>query len=340
MRHLARRTSGTRTPRRACITVTVWLSLLGLLAACGGTASSSGPNGAAAPPGFPVTVTNCGATTMYQHPPERVVAFGSTIEIMLALGLEERMVGTAYASAEDILPHYRDEYRRIPSLAAKLPSYEALLKVSPDFVYGAHGGAFSEQEGRSRERLREAGINAYLNLHECEKGPVTMQHVWREIRTVAKIFNVTQRAEELIGRLKGELAAATHELAGVDSVSVFVYDSGTSVPMTAGGHGIGNEIIRLAGGSNIFSGVPDEFFDASWEQVIQRRPEWIVIMDYGSTSVQEKKQTLLSKPSLANVPAIKHHRFAVLELSSAYLGVRAPGAVGELAEQLYPGRFQ
>lgn len=73
--------------------------LVGCGAGAGGTADVRGGNGEA-PPGFPVTITNCGVSTTYQGPPQRVVAFGSTIEVMLALGLGDRMVGTAYSGSE------------------------------------------------------------------------------------------------------------------------------------------------------------------------------------------------------------------------------------------------
>lgn len=326
--------------RRRVVTALASLTLTVLLAGCGagtgGTADTRGP----APPGFPVTITNCGVTTTYQRPPQRVATMNQhATEIMLALGLEERMVGTAFLD-DRILPEYREEYRRIPVLAEQYPSYEVLLKTAPDFVYGGFDSAFSAQEGRSRKRLRQAGINTYLNVANCTDGPVTMKQVRRELHTVARIFGVPERSGKLIGEMNARLAAARRELDGVEPTSVFVYDSGTKAPMTAGGYGIANEIIRLAGGRNIFAGLNKGFVDVSWEQVIQRRPEVILILDYGATSVAQKKRTLLHKPGLANVPAIKHRRFAVLPLSSLVAGVRAPRAVGKLVRQLYPGRFQ
>lgn len=317
--------------------------LCALLAGCGARAGGTtdiGDTGDTAPPGYPVTVTNCGVTTTYERPPERVVAVGQYVtEIMLALGLEDRLVGTAY-SGDGVSPQYRDAYQRIPVLAEEYPSYEVLLAAAPDFVYGGQGGAFGEQEGRSRERLREAGIETYLNVHECRPEAMTMAHVWHELRTIATIFGVEQRAQALIEDFEAELVRTQRMLAGAEPVSVFVYDSGTKAPMTAGGKGIVNEIIRLAGGRNIFSEVNDEFGDVSWEQVIQRRPERILIMDYGSTSLEQKKQFLLSNPALTDVPAVQQQRFAVLPLSSVFVGVRAPSTVAELGRQLHPGRFE
>ena len=70
------------------------------------------------------------------------------------------------------------------------------------------------------------------------------------------------------------------------------------------------------------------------QQAMDLRPDVIVIYDYGASTVAQKKKRLLDDPALKDVPAIKNKRFAVLPLSDVVLGVRAPGAVKKLAEQL------
>jgi iron complex transport system substrate-binding protein len=331
--------------QRRALVVLVAVAVGALLAGCGspvrgahhGNAAASGSK---APPGFPVTVTDCGVRTTYRHPPQRAVTMNQhATEVMLALGLANHMVGTAYRD-DTILPKYRDAYQRIPVLAKHYPSYEALLKAAPDFVYGGFASAFNAQDGRSRQRLRAAGIKTYLNIATCTDSAVTMTQVRQEIHTIAKIFGVPNRAKALISTMNTTLAKTTRKVRGVEPVSVFVYDSGTKAPVTAGGHGIANDIVHLAGGRNVFASLNKGWTDVSWEQVIQRRPDWIVIMDYGSTSVQQKKQTLLNNSALANVPAIKHHRFSVLPLTSAVAGIRVPHAVSQLARQLHPGGFR
>ncbi|MGJ7908067.1 ABC transporter substrate-binding protein [Actinopolyspora sp. H202] len=345
MRHpatriVARPRAGGDRPRRAA-TLLAALTLTALIAGCGTTGARTNAGAREeSPAGFPVTVTNCGETTTYQRPPRRAVTMNQhTTEIMLALGLADRMVGTAYLD-DRILAEYREEYRRIPVLAERYPSYEALLQQAPDFVYGGYTSAFGQQDGRSRERLREAGIRTHLNIANCTDGGVGISEVHEEIRTIAKIFDVPERARELIDRMNATLSEAQHQLGEVEPVSVFVYDSGTKSALTAGGDGIADAIVRMSGGRNVFADQRDGFVDVSWEQVIKRRPERILILDYGSTTVEQKKRLLLKKPALANVPAIEHRRFAVLPLSTAVAGVRVPRAVAELSEQLHPGRFR
>lgn len=311
-------------------------ALLLCAAACGGPARED--SGGGSPAGFPVTVGNCGVETVYERPPERAVTLNQHVtEIMLALGLEESMAGTGYLD-DEIPPAYREAYDGIEVIADEYPSYEALLAAEPDFVYGGFASTF--EEGRSRDALAGAGIDSYLSLEACAEPPVTVDLMDREIRTVAEVFGVPRRAEKLLGELHRTLDAVRGAVAGAEPAQVFVYDSGDRTAFTAGGGGIGNEIMKLAGGANVFAGLGKPFGDVSFEQVAARAPDVVLIYDYGEQSVADKKRFLLGHPALKDVPAIRNERFAVLPLSSTVLGVRVPEAVDSLARQLHPDRFR
>ncbi|WP_242891752.1 ABC transporter substrate-binding protein [Actinomadura litoris] len=323
-----------------------WARLAGLLLAaallaggCGSTGTDAVGGSGAAPPGFPVTVTNCGVTTTYERPPRRAVSLNQhATEVMLALGLERSMVGTGYLD-DRVLPEFQAAYDRVKVLSKEYPSFEALLAAEPDFVYGGWSSTFDEKEGRGRPALRKAGIDTHLNIEECPKGPVTMATVEEEIRTIAKIFGVPDRAERRIGALRAVLDRVANRITGTPPTRVAVYDSGDRTVFTAGGAGIGNEIIRLAGGTNLFSDVRKPYGDVSFEQFAERAPDVVLIYDYGDQTAERKKRFLLSNPALKDVPAIRNRRFAVLPLSSTVTGVRAADAVEALARQLHPDRF-
>ncbi|WKG02934.1 ABC transporter substrate-binding protein [Mycolicibacterium sp. HK-90] len=305
-----------------------------------GCASTATPDTVGnAPPGFPVTVDNCGISTTYERPPTRAVALNQhAIETLLALGLEESMVGTSYLD-DRILPEYQAAYDGLPVLAKEYPSYESLLAVEPDFVYGGWDSAFDEKEGRGRQRLIDAGVHTYLNIEDCLDKPVSMSTVDDEIRSIGTIFGVADRAERLIENIHGELGRSAEKLRGVEAVRVGVYDSGEATVFTSGGKGIGNRMIEAAGGVNVFADVPKVWGDVSFEQFAERAPEVIVIYDYGDQPVADKKRFLTEHPLLQHVPAVEHQRFAVLPLSSVVVGVRVGRAVDALARQLHPDRF-
>ncbi|GHF59794.1 ABC transporter substrate-binding protein [Streptomyces sp. NRRL_ISP-5395] len=320
-----------RTP--ALIAAAVLLPLA--LTACSASERAE-PEAAATSDGFPYTVKNCGVTTTYQAPPKRVVTMNQHVtEIMLELGLKSSLVGTAYLD-DQVLPKYAKDYAAVPVLAKEYPSYEQVLAADPDFVYGGYASAFAAGDGRGREALKKSGIETRLNTESCAKTGTPMETLYEEIREVGRTFGVPDRAEAWIKQAKADNAATAKKLADLKPLPVFVYDSGDKTAFTAGGKGIGNELIERAGGANVFADLDKAFGDASWENVVARKPEAIVIYDYGSTTVEQKKKRLLTDPALADVPAIKNKRFAVMPLSDAVLGVRVPAAVDKLAAQLHP----
>ncbi|MFD9945514.1 ABC transporter substrate-binding protein [Nonomuraea sp. NPDC059023] len=311
-----------------------------LLAGCASTPAPAAEQAAGAPAGFPVTVVSCGVSTTYERPPRRAVALNQhATEIMLALGLEKSMAGTAYLD-DAILPEYKAAYDRIKVLAKEYPSFEALLSAEPDFVYGGFESAFDAKEGRGRDVLAKSGIDTHVNSEECPNGPVTAAQAEEEIRTIGRVFGVGERAERQVTAMRTVLDGVKKKLGDVEPAKVFVYDSGDKTAFTAGGAGIGNEMIKLAGGANLFADLPKAWGNVSFEQVAERAPEIIVIYDYGQTTVEAKKKFLLASPALKDVPAIKKQRFAVLPLSSAVLGVRVPAGVEALARQIHPDRFK
>ncbi len=332
----------TRGSLRATVTAVALSSVL-LATGCGSSAESGGDAKATAavPAGFPVTVDNCGVKTTYDRPPSRVVTIHQhPAELMLALGLKDHMVGTAFPDSA-VLPELKKDYESIPELAKKEPSFEKILDAEPDFVYGGYGSAFAENEGRSRKAFADAGIDTYLNREYCGEKRVTMKDTYDEIRTIGKIFGVPDRADELVTDLQTRVGKATTAVKGEPQVPVFVYDSGDKSAFTAGGKSLGTELIRLAGGENVFADLDDVFGDVSWEQVVERKPEVIALYDYaGAGSVEEKKKYLLSQPALADVPAVRNKRFVVLPLTATLVGIRSAYAVDDLARGLHPESFR
>lgn len=291
--------------------------------------------------GFPVTVDNCGQQIVVEAPPERAVGyFQHPVELLLELGLQDSVAATVYPDNPP-LPRQDAAYRAIPELSNKDASLEQVLSVAPDFVYGGYASAFDEAAGRSRQMFADAGVTTYLNPEYCATEPITMDDVYDEVRTLAQIFGVQERADALVATMQSSVSGARERVAGAEPLKAFVYDSGEDTAFTAGRQGIGNHIIGLAGARNIFDDLDDTFADVSWEQVIERDPDVIVIYDYyGTPSVQQKIEFLKSTAALANVTAIRQDRFAVLTLQDAVLGIRAPFAVEALARQLHPDRFR
>lgn len=328
------------------------------IAACGSddegaggetAAASSGDGGGAAEETAapevdfePVTIENCGRSTTYEAPPERAVPLDQNVtEMMLALGLEDRVAGFArqhFSSAKPVLTEYAAAYDELELLADKAPSKEVFLGVDPDFALTPFG--FSEESGLSQESLEADGIPTYMLEDQCEgrTEPVSFDDLYGSVRDLGAIFGVKERADELVRELEATAAEVADAVESDEPVSVFVYDSGEDAPFTVGGLGMSNAIIEAAGGENIFADLEDQFVDASWEAVIAADPDVILIMDYfhgaDGETVDSKRAVVESR--LGEGAAVREDRVISMQLTGFFQSVRNPAVAQELAGLLHP----
>jgi len=294
--------------------------------------------------GAPVSTDNCGVSTTYLQPPARAVALNqAATEVMLALGLQDRLVGTAYLD-DQILPEFSAAYQRIPVLAATYPSREVLLAARPDFLYAAYPGAFGPTGVGSRTDWKSRGVDTYLAPAGCtDKGRppgVSLETTFGELREVARIFGVTPRAEKLIGAYHAELEAVRDRIGtSAKPPTVFWYDSGDP-PHAGACCGAPNEILRLLGASNIFADTPGAWSPVNWEAVIARNPDVIVLANASWSTAAAKRHLLASKRALDGIDAIKQKRIVEIDFAYTTPGIRNVAAVRRLAEALYPERFR
>ena len=302
----------------------------------------------------PVTIEACATTTgsdsdistgsisfTYDKPPERAVALNQhATEVMLALGLENNMAGTAYID-DEILSEYAASYNNVPVLADQYPSKEVILSVEPDFIYGGFSSAFSIEAAGSQEDLKSLGIGSYLTTAICQPSPDTLEDVYTDIRNIGKIFGIADRADELIRSLKNEVEQVGTAIGDIEKpLRVFLYDSGDTAPFTSTCCAMFTTLAESADGKNIFDDVPGRWGTVNWEEVIARDPEVIVLTDALWSTAQEKLDLLNNTPAYADITAVKNQRYVILKFSSFVPGVRNAAAVGLLAKGFYPERFK
>ena len=95
-----------------------------------------------------------------------------------------------------------------------------------------------------------------------------------------------------------------------------------------------------AGGDNIFKDLNEkQWVTVSYEEVLARNPDVILIHDYDSPSVEEKIQEIKSNPTLSQLDCVKNERFATIALESVLAGDRMAYAVESMASEFYPELF-
>lgn len=316
-----------------------------LLAACGQAADPAAPPGAA--PGYPVTVQNCGRQVVIDAPPQRAVPLnqGST-EILLSLGLADRMVGTA-TWTDPVRPGLEAENARVPRLAVNKPSLETVLDTEPDFVSASFGGTLGPGGVADRDQFAQLGVPTYLAPSDCEgknsvngdgarSTPFSMDAVYTEIRDLATIFGVVERGDRLIAELRRRMDTAGAALSGVDMAFWF---SDVRAPYFAGCCGSPGVIARTVGARNVFADTTDEWPQVSWESVADRDPDVLVLGDLSRRTIdgdalETKVDFLESNPLTRGLTAVRHRRYIVVNGADLNPSIRTVDGVEKVAKGL------
>lgn len=285
---------------------------------------------------FPVTVESCGRKVTLDAPPRRAVAHGSNlIEIMMALGLQDQMLGyTGRAPDADALHGVPDS---LPQIQRDSPTIELLLDRAPDFVFA--GWSYGMRVGGevTPETLGRYDIPVYELSESCirlgQKEPPSFDYLFRDLRNLSALFGVPERGAALVAGYQARLDA----LPQPDPASrplVFVYDSGDAVPVTAGGFAMPQAIIEAAGGRNLAGDLDSNWTRIDWEAVAERNPYAVVVVDYGPVSGAEKVAFMKKKPGLSHLTAVQQDRFLILPYDALTPGPRNIDAAETLARFL------
>jgi iron complex transport system substrate-binding protein len=286
----------------------------------------------------PVALENCGVEIAVEDPPARAVTMNqAATEVLLSLGLSDRMAGTAYLD-DAVLPELAEGYERVPVLAEEYPSLEALLGAEPDLVYGSYASAFRDGAAGERAELAELGIATYLSPAACpetrEGAPLTLDDVHAEVLDLGAIFGVPERAAALVAEQRSIVAEARAALASDEPITVLWWDSDTDAPFVGACCGAPAMIMDALGLANVFADVEGSWANVSWEQVVERDPEVVVLVDAEWDPSEDKRAFLAGDAALSGLTAVAEGRFVVLPFSSTTPGVRNAAAIAQLAEDV------
>jgi iron complex transport system substrate-binding protein len=308
---------------------------------------------AAQPTHYPLTIQNCGAPITFDKAPPRVVSIGqSSTEVLLSLGLADRMVGTAVWFGP-VLKQFANENARIKRLADNDPSFEAVVAQNPDLVTAQfvwHVGP-NGVVGRP-EQFAKLGIPTYVSPADCvkdnskggdgaRKAPFTMDLVYQEIRELAQIFDVNQRGEALIADLRKREAEAIAAVAGdkaKDVSVVFWFSSPTAKgdAFVAGRNGVPASMIGTLGARNVIT-TDEEWPLTSWESIVAADPTVIVMAQmnrrrYPADDTAVKLDFLRNDPVVSRLDAVRNKRFILMDVEAMHPSVRTVDGIEALAQ--------
>jgi iron complex transport system substrate-binding protein len=303
---------------------------------------------------YPVTVENCGHQVTFDKAPKRVVAIGQTqTEILYALGLGERVVGTAVWFSP-VAKRFEAVNAGVKRLADNDPSFEAVVAQEPDLVtamFEWHVGP-NGIVGK-RDQFAKLKVPAYVSPSDCvgkdnsgagdgvRTQMFTMELVYRNIREFGQIFDVTDRAEALIAELKAREAKAVAAVAGngTKDIPVTVWFSSKDVKgdaFLAGKNGVPAYILAKLGARNIIT-TNEEWPLVGWESVAAANPAVIVVvkMDrrrFPADDIELKLNFLKTDAVASKLDAVRNNRIVVMDVGATRAGLDTVDGIEALAK--------
>ncbi len=275
--------------------------------------------------------------TVIKSPEKAVTLAQFMTETLLALGLEDKMTGTALLN-EEILPEYQKAYSKIPELEigeGHSISKESFIATGVDFVSGWEQ-SISEEGTGSFEELEERGVVPFISSGLAPDA--TIENVYKDFILLGKIFEVPNKAQEIVTKMKKEVEEVTvksDKIKDSEKVKVLIYDSGEGEAFV-GGSGLPNDLIKLAGGKNIFEDLGQDYGTVSFESIVEKNPQVIVVTEYyAGISGDEKIKFLKNHPGIRETDAVKNNRIYKIGLIDMAPGIRNSKTVGKLYEMFY-----
>lgn len=335
-------TSANKYARRAVLTL------------MGATALLAGVSVQAAQNHYPLTIKNCGRDITFTQAPRQVVTVGqNSTEILYALGLADRVAGTALWFGPVQAP-FKEANEKVPVIAQNIPSFEGIVAKKPDLV----ASQFEWQIGpagtvASYEQFSELKVPVYTAPADCakdnadggdgvRKGMFNIELVYQEVADLANIFDVQERGDALIASLKAREEKARQRLDKLppDVSAVFWFSSADLQldPYVAGKLGPAAWIASTLGVKNIIDS-SEEWPTVGWETIAKANPSVIVLGEmsrrrFPADDWKVKMDYLKTDPVTRLLPAVKENHLTVIDVQTMNAGIRTIDGLEKLADAL------
>ncbi|MBU4200145.1 MAG: ABC transporter substrate-binding protein [Verrucomicrobia bacterium] len=267
-----------------------------------------------------------GARVALQQPAARIVStVPSNTEILYALGLKDQVVGVTEYCGKTC-----DTTGKIIVGGWVNPNCEKIRALKPDLIF-AFGGA-------QRKRLDQFRAIAPTYCFE----PTTVEETFRVIRDIGRLTRRAPEAKEIIKKQKEVLVrvqAGLFALPSQDRLRVArVFGTSTNVT-TAGGRSFLTDVIKRAGGENIFGDEDDDYPQVSFERLAALNPD-VLIVHGEKDEVKKKKVAFRESAAFSKLKAVQNDRVLVYSCADiCHPNAAIADTIAMVARGLYPGIF-
>lgn len=271
------------------------------------------------------TFTGADGVTVEVDQPRRIVALNySTVEILQALGVDDRIVGVDTTGTR-LLPKRKDladfghPYR---------PSIEGVISTQPDLVIGTEDTLLKI----SAEQLRSAKVPVLMLESSSQDG---IEGLKRRIAVLAAVFEKPEAGRALSAELDQRVAvlqAANAKLTARKRV-FFLYTHGPGSAIIYGRNTGTHWLIELAGGINA-ADFTEGTKPLTPEAMVKSDPDAILLLKRGFDSVKGM-EGVMKLPGVTLTQAAKNQAIYVVDDNIRWIGLSFLDQVEAVHRQLY-----
>ena len=290
----------------------------------------------------PVTVDNCGSPLTFDKTPERVVVHDINMsEMAFALGLQDRMVGlTGVSGWYKTTALFEASRGDIPELAPKYPTLENLIAATPDMFFAGWYYGMKPGGDVTPETLAPHGIKTLILSESCihlskDRPGASFDLLFKEIERLGKIFGKAEVASALIAEWRERISEIKAGVSEHTGKRVFLYDSGTDKPFTAGKFAMPTAMIEALGAVNVTADMETSWGTTSWEAVAAADPQFLILLDYQTGGGAADLMAFLKEhPVMQYTTAVKNEAFVALRYEELTPGPANIEALAKMADAM------
>lgn len=337
-----------------------------LLSTAGCSTQSDAPPAASSGSTTAITVENCGRTMTFDEPPSRVVILNgaSVAEVgtFVALGLEDRILANvqSYGVSDD--PALAGKIAELPTGGLTINENfdvpaEQLLALAPDLVVSTSAGGFDKNLGfATRDELAAAGANTLVTPANCASGNADatpeeqdryatagVDASFELLRLVGEIFQVEERAEDVVDDMEAQLSVVEAAVENTDPVRGIIVFPGMSA-MSSNGlpavmtGGIYDDVLARAGVTSAFAGASSEMTSTMTAEQLAAADIDVLVLAAFTADEDLDAEAAEIFAAYPDWPAARANRYAKVS-DGVYLGPTNAIAVEKIARVAHPDAF-
>ena len=287
---------------------------------------------------YPVTITTYNyagepVDLTFEKAPEKVAAFyQSPIETMLALGLSDKLI-LAVGLDDPVKDEFKEAFSKV-DYRDKRPEKEEIIDMEPDFIF-AWTSLFGEKRYGDVKFWHDRGTKTYIWQNSGLKKEDALENEYQDILNIGKVFNVEDKAQEIVDKMKTEIAAVKKHVEGKTKVKAIIIEVEKEGQYRVyGERTIGGQIAMQVGADL----VGKDKKGIGKEELIELNPDVIFTVYFGDYIEKDQSIEMLTKDNaLQSIAALQNKKVFPINLSEVYAsGIRTYDGIKTIISGLYP----